>query len=447
MQRWLERILDVPVAEQRRAALTLAYVFLAASACVVGRTVADTLFLARIGGNQLAWMYLVSALVVGAAAVAYARLARGLSLRVLVAATHLTLALGAVGLRCLLPTYHHDVFVVAPVYLLAELQGAMSAILFATVLNELFGRADGRGVFAIAGIGSTLAGIVFGALIAFQSNELHAANLLYIMAALQMLTLSCALTLRPGRGGGQRELPLESPATEAGTREKPAPRAYERWLRVLALVQFPAIMLVGYQWKVTVDDAYHLAEDSMAAYFGGYYAIVNAITLVFQAGFAGRLLKRLDPLPALSVFPGALLLTAMTALATSGGGVLLWAATLSKGSEVLRRSFGDPASQLLYRPLPLALRRRVIAVIGGGVKPISEALAALAIAEVTYLAGTRDISYLVAALAVVWLLVAHRCRRLYLEMSSEDEPARSRLREAESRGSAARPTVRPASAS
>lgn len=417
--------------------LAFAYIFFAASACVVGRTVADTLFLARIGGDQLAWMYLASAVVVAAAAMAYARLARGISLPSVVAATHLTLAIGAIGLRWLLPTHHHDVFVLAPIYLLAELQGAMSAILFATVLNELFGRADARGVFGIAGSGSTLAGIVFGTLIAFESHELQAANLLYVMAALQVLTLSCALTLRPGRGGGRREVPPERPATEAGTRAKPAPRAYERWLTFLALVQFPTIMLVGYQWKVTVDDAYHLSEDSMAAYFGGYYAIVNTITLVLQAALAGRLLKRLDPLPALSIFPVALLLTATTVLVTSSGRALLWAATLSKSSEVFRRSFGDPASQLLFRPLPQALRRRVIAAIGGGVKPISEALAALVIVEVTYLTGTRDISYLVAALAVAWLLAAHRCRRLYLDASPAELPCESRLLEAGSRGSAA----------
>jgi ATP/ADP translocase len=442
MQHWLERIFEVPAAEQRGAALALVYIFLAASACVVGRTAADTLFLARIGSDALAWMVFGSAVVVGITALIYARLAQRVSLRVLVAVTHGSLAASAVALRWLLPTHDHDIYVIAPIYILSEIQGAMSAILFATVLNEVFGRAGARGVFGVAGIGSTLAGVVFGTLMAFEAHQLHAANLLYVMAALQVLTLACVVTLRPARAHAlagdhapaealsssapKTEFRPEQPAVGKGAARKLVPRAYEKWLVVLALVQFPAILLVGYQWKVTVDATYHLSEDAMAAYFGGYYAIVNTVTLVFQIGLAGRLLKRLDPLPALVVFPAALLLAATTILLTSGGRVLLWAATVSKGSEVLRRSFGDPASQLLYQPLPQATRRRVIAKIGGGVKPIAEAVGALALVNVAYLADARDLSYLIAVLAALWMVASHRCRRLYLEAVPDEEPDGSR---------------------
>jgi ATP/ADP translocase len=434
MQRWLERVFDVPVAEQRKAALSLAHIFFAASACVVGRTVADTLFLARIGSDQLGWMYLVSALVVASAAMAYARLARGVSLRWLAAGTHVTLAVGAAALRWLLPAHHHDVYIIAPIYLLSEIQGALSAILFATVLNEVFGRPDARGVFGVAGIGSTLAGIVFGALVAFEADVVHAANLLWVMAALQLLALACALRLSTG---GDAPVVESTPPSSRRTScsdaaAEPESRAYEKWLVVLALVQFPAIMLVGYQWKLAVDDAYHLSEDAMAAYFGGYYAIMNTITLVLQAALAGRLLRRPDPHAALTIFPAALVVTAATALVSSGGRMLLWATTLSKGTEVLRRSFADPATQLLYQPLPQGFRRRVIAGVTGVVKPISEALGALAIVEITTLTTARNVFYVVATLAIVWILVAHRCRRLYLEAVPEEtlhQPPMPRRRE------------------
>ncbi len=415
MQRWFEGTLGVPVAEQRDAAMALLYVFFAASACVVGRTVADTLFLARVGSDQLASMYLVSALVVATVATVYGRLARGVSLRRLVAVTHLSLAVGALVLRGFLP-YFQGVSVIGPIYLLSEIQGAMSAILFATVLNETFGGANTRGVFGVAGIGSTLAGIVFGAVLVVEADGVRVANLLYAIAALQVLALAWFATLPPGRTTTRvAPPPRVGGGSDAGPDREFESGAYRGWLVALALVQFLAIMLVGYQWKIAVNDTYHLSEDAMAAYFGGYYAIANSVTLVLQVGFAGRLLKRRDPLSAVSIFPAALLLSAGAILLASAGRVALWAGTLSKGSEVLRRSFGDPASQLLYRPLPQAMRRRVIATIGGGVKPIAEAFGALLIVEMTHLTAARDLSYLVAALAVVWVAVAWRCRQLYLK--------------------------------
>lgn len=452
MQTWFERLFDVPAAEQRKALLVLAYIFCAASACVVGRTAADTLFLARIGSEQLAWMYLVSALVVAVAAMLYARLARWTSLHALIAATHLALAAASVALRWLLPDFHHNAYVIAPIYLLSETQGAMAAILFATVLNETFQGGGSRGVFGIAGLGSTLAGIVFGGLVALQSAQLHAENLLYVMAVLHLLTLACVAPLHrsdavePSNDVPPAGAPLpdevftetEGFATTdsfaersedgadvetAEVAEIPAPPGYEKWLVALAVVQFPAILLVGYQWKVAVNDAYHHSEDAMAAYFGGYYAIVNLLTAFLQITLAGRVLKRFDLLPGLLAFPIALLLTATTIVVSSSSRVLLWATTLSKGSEALRRSFSDPAFQLLYSPLPQAARRQIIARIGGMVKPLAEAFAVLAILEVTFLSGEHDISYVVAALTLLWLWLARQCQRRYVEASAVDEPA------------------------
>ncbi|MEQ8787278.1 MAG: MFS transporter [Pirellulaceae bacterium] len=458
MQTWLERLFHVPVAEQGKTAMVLVYIFFAASACVVGRTAADTLFLARIGADQLAWMYVVSAIVVAVAALLYARLARRMTLRALLVATHVLLAVAAVALRWVLTEYHHHTYVIAPIYLLSEIQGAMAGILFATVLNELFRGDDARGVFGIAGVGSTVSGIVFGGLMAFEAYNLHAANLLYVMAGLHLLTLASVVSFRSARTGraavetaaradlaeglldigvgcvnASAASPRAASPRDASPRDVPAiesaefspPEGYSRWLVALAVVQFPTIMLIGFQWKIAVNDAYHDSEDAMAAYFGGYYAIVNIVTFVLQTAFAGRLLKHFGLLPALLSFPIALGLAATTIAAASSERVLLWAATMSKGAESLRRSFSDPAFQLLYFPLPQAQRRQLIAAIGGGVKPLVEAVAALAILEVTFLTGAHDISYVVAALVFMWIVLAVGCRRRYREAIDAEESGKA----------------------
>jgi ATP/ADP translocase len=432
MQNWLERLFQIPVAEQGKTALVLGYIFLTASACVVGRTAADTLFLSRVGPDQLAWMYLVSALVVAVAAALFARLARGVTLRSLIAVTHIVLAAASYVFRWVLTDYHHHLYIIAPIYLLSEVQGAMAAILFATVLNELFRGSDAQGVFGIAGVGSTLAGIVFGGLMALESDDVPVANLLYVMAVLHAAALLGVAAFRPARDADatsaapDREVlptPVDAEVNAAlaadfdsrPEEEAAVPPRYQRWLVGLAIVQFPAITLVSFQWKIAVHDAFHYSEDAMAAYFGGYYAVVNVITMMLQITLAGRLLKRFGLLPALLSFPLALGLAAGAMLTASSEKVLLWAATLSKGAESLRRSFSDPAFQLLYGPLPWADRRQLIAAIGGGVKPLVEALAAMAILEVTFLSGARDISYIVAALVFMWVVLAVGCRHHYRE--------------------------------
>ncbi|QDU98195.1 Npt1/Npt2 family nucleotide transporter [Lignipirellula cremea] len=429
MQLWIERLFEIPSSEQRKTLLTLLYIFFSVSTCVVGRTTADSLFLARIGAEYLATIYLVSSIGVAATAIFYVRAVSRLPLRRLIVTTHLVLAIAVIVMRLTPTRPGHDFVFVSSMYLLSEIQGAMTAILFATLLNELFHGKHAGGIFGLSGLGSTLAGIVFGTLLAMYADQIHVINLLMMMAALHVAAMIPILLLHkeevtvsatvketgpsPEVSGEDAADADVSPADVADANGSLGSSPMVRAVVLLAAVKFTAIVLVGFQWKVAVIDDLYAAEDRIAAYFGAYYAWSNLATAVLQLLVAGRVLKRFGVLPALLAFPFGLLVAAGSILWSSQHGVLLWAATFSKGTEVLRRSFSDPAMQMLYGPLPTGVRRKTIALTGGAVKPLVQAAASLALLRWAALADVHQLSLVVIGLVLIWILLAFQCGRLF----------------------------------
>jgi hypothetical protein len=130
----------------------------------------------------------------------------------------------------------------------------------------------------------------------------------------------------------------------------------------------------------------------------------------------GGFLTRLGILPALLLFPGALMMGSFGILMASPVHVSLKSATITKGCETIRRGIYDAALYLLYWPMGQLVRRRAIAFSVGVAKPASEALSGLVILELALYFDVRQFSYVVIALVGVWLALAVASYRRHLAM-------------------------------
>jgi AAA family ATP:ADP antiporter len=417
----LESFLTIRPSERRKFVLAFLYAFTIFGACVVGRAAANGLFLARVGAAWLPLVYVLSACTVGLLAAVLLRLGTRRGLKQVILISLLLLALTSVALCLLVQKFDHAMVLLVGIYLLAEIRGCLATIQYGILVNELFATSPSHhhatGLLSSA---ATLAGIVFGVLVALEVSQLGTVHLLYVVAGLEILGMLPILLLPPHELddpddriampdtiqeniGIVDDMPIGAGGFTSAIRSP-----YVRGIATLVSIAVVVGTLIEFQWKFSVAESYATNEDQMTRYFGFFQAAVNLVTGLIQIVLTGKILQHCGMRVSLLIFPAALLASTLGVLFSSLDRVALSAVTLVKGCDALKRSINDPAILMLYAPLANGQRRQAITFVLGIVKPVAEAIAALLIIALAEAVNTRAISYFAMVLLGVWLITVTR---------------------------------------
>jgi ATP:ADP antiporter, AAA family len=415
----IKKLLRVPPDRQVRTGLLFLFSFGMTGAYVGARSDADAVFLARIGIERLPAMILVSASGVAIVTALYARTLARLSLRRVIFTTHLLLAMVTLALAFMLKTDDRTIGIPAALYLLAELRGALGSIQFATLLNELFRSEAPARVSGIASSGSTLAGVVLGGATGWIAARFGATSVLYMIVVMDGLAGFIALRCRYRNltSGKPPAVPdknyAPSKPIDANEPLSPAQILKEvplaRYLAVLVFLKTIVVLLIEFEWKSTAS-AYYSSEDDLASFFGVFYASTALLTGCLQLFGTSRVLTRLGIQAGLAAFPGSLTLVLSAVFFAVKPTAMFWCLTVARGCDVLRRGLTDAALNVLYWPLGPSLRRQVIALNGGWVKPLTEALAAVLLIPLTATLSDRGLALTISGLCIIWLIFIYRGR-------------------------------------
>jgi hypothetical protein len=403
-------------------ALSAFYVFNTAGAYVVCRSVADALFLARVGTAWLPLMYLLSASVVGMLCLAFSRLASHVPLKRMIGVTLFLLAASSLVLCLAIERFDHALLLLAAIYLLAEFRGCINSIQHGILVNEVFAdssafhRANG-----LLGAAATFAGITFGAFIALEVYVLGTVHLLYVVAALEVVALLAIAGLHNVKHAPVQDLRVEAEAALSVARFDGVSAAFSSqglraavaspYIRGIALLVGLTVVvatIVEFQWKFSVAQSYETRETEMVVFFGWFHAGVGLCTAVIQIVLTGRLLHRFDPRTLLLVYPVTLFAATVGTILASLERTVLWAVTSAKGCDVLKRSLNSPVVLKLYSHLDHGPRRHAITLVTGIVKPAAEACAAVLILVLSRFLDLRGLAFLVLGALCLWLLVVAR---------------------------------------
>ncbi len=424
----IKKLLRVPPDQQVRTGLLFLFSFGMTGAYVGARSDADAVFLARIGIERLPAMILVSASGVAIVTTLYARILTRLSLRRVIFTTHLLLAMVTLALAFMLKTDDRTIGIPAALYLLAELRGALGSIQFATLLNELFRSEAPARVSGIASSGSTLAGVVLGAATGWVASRFGANSVLYMIIVMDALAGFVALRCRYRNltSGKSPAPPSEhtrpGKTTADGEILSPAQILRQvplaRYLAVLVILKTIVVLLIEFEWKSTAV-AYYSSEDDLASFFGMFYASTAMLTGCLQLFGTSRVLTRLGIQAGLAAFPGSLTIVLSAVFFAVKPTAMFWCLTVARGCDVLRRGLTDAAINVLYWPLGPAMRRQVIALNGGWIKPLTEALAAVLLIPLTATLSDRGLAITISGLCIVWLIAVYRGRYTPSEPGNE----------------------------
>jgi len=389
----------LPPAEVFAAAAVL-FAILVAHALL--ETARDALFLARLGPHLLAAAYIVMA---GAALLAvlivHQRGRVHQPRRVLIG----FLVLATLGTTVLAVTITMAPAVVFVLYVWTGFIATLVVPSFWTAIDRSLRITEAKRVFGMIGAGGVL-GAMVGSAIAGLLGRIVAPQYLVTAgaAAFAAATLTAAMLVP--------RVELEEIATKRSRADALSKRSrrYVRILLGLGIVSTIVLTLGDLTFKRVVAE--RLPASELASAFGAIYTALNAIGLVIQVVVTPRLLARWGVGGALTVLPLILVASAL-GFATTGAVIAVIALKLGDGS--LRHSLHRVGSEILYLPVPSAVRdgwKLMADALGqrGG-----QALAALAVyASVSIGTTARGLAGMTAVCGVAWLVLLVVVRRAYV---------------------------------
>ena len=426
-----------------------AFCFLAGSSYTLAKTAADSLFLSRIGSDSLPVEFLAAGVATAFFATLWFRVAKSISISRLLRITSSFLAVFYLVMWWKLPVMHHSFGLLSVVYVMAEIKGCLYAIVAISALNETLGRKSSRQSWATVLLGFPLAAIVVGTAVGFESSLWDADNWLLVAAVLDFLAIlpgvglieaqkkrrKIAKEIRRSKAALEtEELDLESQAdAESDDDEEdliskialqwlPLTKyadadSFAKWFSVLVGAKVIVLTLIAFNWKVSVNEYLGSSERQLATFFGWYYAMAGAGTLLVQFFITGRILSNKSVVFPILVLPALILL--LVGLFIAGGGVGLgiafafYVTTISKSMDAWRRSTHDTAIHLLYTSVKKRKRRGLIGHNHGLVKPGAEIAAGVVLVSSTMwfqnlVLATASVVWLFATMAVIGIVKIRR---------------------------------------
>lgn len=405
----------IPEYESKAVRCLFCYSLLLASSYTLSRTAGDSLFLSRLGSENLAAIYVASGVVTAMVASIWFALMRKLSLEWSFRASGIFFSAVTLAASLMLPSFHHSLWLLGGIYLLADVKGCVNAINVLTALNEILGGHSSRQAWARIGLGMPLAGILIGLLIGVEANWVSLRSWLFLSAVLDLISVvpvwHSSDLIVPRRSDFPRNFDAVASIAERfahKVRVYASSQQFQFWIGCLIATKVAVLTMVSFEWKLSVHSLYWEDEGALTRYFGIFYAATGVITVLLQAFVAGWLLRRRQIGFSILVMPVSLLVINTLFVLGSGVVFLVVVSTAAKVMEVWRRSVHDTTLGYLYTKIKREKRRRTIAVNSALVKPLSEVSIALVL---LFGSGTTHRLVLLGA-TVTWLVATFALLRL-----------------------------------
>lgn len=414
MRRWLARLFDLREGEARPVVQSFLVLFLLIGAHTMLETARDALFLTKLPPKQLNLVYIALAGLSFFAAAGSTRLAARFGRRNALIGTLCIAAFTTTLLHATTPTPR----VVMALYVFSGLVGAVLSPQFWLLAAQMFTSAQGRRLFGPIASGGVVGGVA-GASTAALLTAHHPVTTLLLVAAFAFVGTALLLTALG--------LPVQEGSTTPdlnaiGSAAAPAPTpslAYTKqpfvWhVGLLVGLTTGAVLTVDYLFKSTAARTVPVAE--LGQFFAMYYAVMNGVSLVVQLLVAGRVVRRLGVAGATSVMPSLLLVGGIASFLSNGALLPVLAMRLVDGG--LRHSLNRVATELLYLPMPTAVRERAKGLVDTVLTRAVQATTAGALFALGTMGilSPRLLAAIVMMLSASWALVAVGLRRPYLDL-------------------------------
>jgi ATP/ADP translocase/CRP-like cAMP-binding protein/HEAT repeat protein len=413
-----------PVVELRRdegggVLMMFGYSFLAMTAYNIVQPITRSRFISSLGSDNIPYVLLVSAFIVGLIMQGYSRLGSLLPGRWVIPVTQAGMVallvffwvMFALGLE----------WIDVAFYLFGQIYGILLISQFWTLANLIYDARAAKRLFGFIGGGATAGGAFGASISAFFAQEVGSRQLVLVSAvALGVCAALVVVIIR--RAGAVELVGLESAGEEKGVGGGEALRMLResKHLQVIALTI--ALMSIGagiidQQLNMAVEAFKGRSEtDAITETLAQVQVWVSIIGFVIQVWLTSRIHRLLGVGFALLILPLGLGATAVVILLYPNLWAPMFARVLDKS---LRYTVDKTSREVLFLPLPAALKQKAKPFVDVTVDRFGRAAAALLLLLLikpwALNLSWHQISYASLAVMVLWIMAALRAKRGYVE--------------------------------
>ena len=411
----LRSIFDVRDGELFRVLLMFTYLFLLIACYITTKSVRDAMFLTEIGVNQLPYVFILIALVVGSISSAYSRAAGRISLRTLIRTTSLI----AISNLLLFWLFLHGsgAWMFYVLYIWVSVFGVITASQFWLLANHLFNAREAKRLFALVGAGGVLGGTFGGAFTSFGAHWFGTPNLLLWCMGFMGLTILILELVTRDAPTAQTPISLNEEQTAASSETRRLLRLIwdSRHLTMLTAILGITVIVesfVDFELKFLSKQLFG-TQDQLTSFFGRLFAYLGTLSMLFQVLLTGRVLKRFGVGASIlfmpfSLFTGSLVLALFPTL---------WAVGFLKISDgSFRYSIHRSGIELLYLPVPISIKNQVKGFIDMFIDRFGRGIGGLLLiffSQVLPL-SISHLSLLVCGMICLWVYLSIAIRKEYL---------------------------------
>jgi ATP:ADP antiporter, AAA family len=385
--------------------LTLAYGLVMASLYVL-KPARNALFLDQLGVAQLPYVLMLVALIGGGVAAVFTRLIRLIRLDRLILGTFLFLMINLLGFRLLLPYGWGWSFYLF--YVWVNLYGLMATSLLWLLAGVIFNPREARRLFGLIGSAGIAGAIVGGAFTSWVVTQVGTENLLIVCVALLGGGLLLLLRVRSGGEVSPREEKKSSGALADIGRSD-----LLQLLGSMAALTAVVAAVIDVQFNDIVDRAF-ADKDAKTAFFGQFFAYLSGFAFLFQIWCTPRILRSLGVVSALLFLPLSMALGSVAVLFAPGlaAGILL-----KIGDGGFRHSLHKSAVEILFLPIPAAVKQRTKVLLDTTVDNLATGIGALLVLVLTAVLGVsyQHLGFVSLALVGLWVGLVIRGRGAYVD--------------------------------
>lgn len=421
----LKRFFDVRPGEGTAVVLTFFYIAVVVASFLLARPIRSGLFLRQYGPYALVYVYAGVPAALSLFMAAYSRIAARVGQRRMII---LSLWFFCANVLLFWYLFRFGSFWLLPgiFYIWVNCYGIIAPVQAWSFAGSLFDTRQARRLFGLIGSGASLGAIAGGLLGKVLVGPVGGTvNLLLVLAALVALAaliVTAAARRLPRKGLHHRT------RKRVPFRETVKTIAESRYLRLMAALVFLvaiATQWITFQFNLVADARFGGDADRLTEFFSGFYFYLGVAAFAIQLLGTGPALRRFGLTWVILALP--ISLGAATALIIALP--MFWPVVLaSVFDQGLRFSLDKASYELLYLPIPTAIRSSVKAAIDIFVSRMADAIGAVVLGLVTFgflglggmeleLRGTAALNVAVIAL---WTLVATRLRREYVTAIQEN---------------------------
>lgn len=420
MHRSLRHLGGVSTAEKRLARALAVYFFLIMVAAYILLPLKTSSFLRRLDPGSLPIAYLVTAILMTGTVALNTRALQMFRRHRYIAASQAVFIVSFLLFRALLP--RDWVWVPIAFWFWTDVFLALSVSQFWILINDLLSPRQAKrhvGGFVSAGLLGGLTGAVVVRLILRLIGSQN--NFIYVFIAVLALAAAVLAWILRFLSGAAEDVSDRRAGASAAYLDGFRAIRKSRYLIILSvsmLAAFAVTRIIDFQLFRALN--FRFRQD--AAAINAFVASLNLVTLVasylLHVLLSGRILRRFGLGVANIVAPVVLLAGTAAGFPITGTAWLWWAAAMRGGDKALSFSLNQSTRELLFIPVPQAVKTKAKMAIDLFVNKLGDVVAAGLIYVLFYVLQAQDVGLLalLALLCGLWIFFGRRLVREYVEV-------------------------------